>query len=137
MVRTKYWKWKEISLDDFAVAFPPFLRFEEVQLNYDTGSQSISEKCSLFDDCLKTIKPALLKDSNEIRFNADISANTNHFNSQSSLLIYLRDILLPICNSSRRYIFEIQFDKEPTTDFFSSMLQIPQVRSCSNVSIVI
>ena len=118
------------------VTFPLFLRFNEVLLNYGTESHlSLLTKCLLFEDCLNSIKPAL-KDSNEIRFEANIDqADQNDFREHSSVIIYLRYSLLPICNSSRRYVFSIWFesDRNYTTEVISSILQISQVQNCSNV----
>ena len=117
--------------------FPPFLRFDEVQLEYDTGSQSLITKCQLFEGCLDSIKPAL-KDSNKICFAAKIDKDdSRHFSDHRNVVNYLRDRLLQICDSSRRYIFDIFLDlvEDSNTEFISSILQISQVRSCSNVSI--
>ena len=119
------------------VTFPPFLRFNEVRLKYYIKSQLLHAKCLLFEDCLNSIKPAL-KDSNEICFDANINrANPSHFSDHSSVVIYLRDRLLPICDSSRRYEFIIGFEsyENSATKVISSILQISQVRRCSNVSI--
>ena len=128
---------KEISLENLAT-FPPFLRFDKVLLKYDTRSfSSLRTKCLLFEDCLNSIKSAL-KDSNKICFSANIDrADPSHFSNHSSVITYLRDRLLPICDSSRRYKFSIAFvsDKNSTTEVVSSILQISQVRRCSKVSI--
>ena len=127
---------KEISLANLA-EFPPFLRFEEVRLEYDSGSQSLITKCRLFEYGLNSIKPAL-KDSNKICFDFKINqADPSDFSDHSSLDIYLRDRLLPICGPFRRYSFNITsgFDGNSATEVISSILQIPQVRICSNVYI--
>ena len=128
---------KEVSLADLA-EFPPFLRFNQVVLRYDTGSQSPLAKCRLFEDCLKSIKPAL-EDSNEISFEAIIDHDDpSNFGDYSSVGIYLRYGLLPILNSSRRYNFIIDLDpvdKNSATDLISSILEISQVRRCSTVKI--
>ena len=129
---------EKISVANLAT-FPPFLRFNDVLLRYQLGSQLLLAKCSLFEGYLNSIKPAL-KDSNEICFEADINrANPSHFSDHSSLLIYLRDRLLPIFDSSRRYEFSIVFgsDENSAAEFISSILQISQIRSCSNVSIAL
>ena len=129
--------------------FPPFLRFDEVRLQYATGSQSLLAKFRLFESCLESIKPAL-NDSNKICFVADINRNyPRYFSDHSSVVIYLRDRLLPICGSSRRYEFDItlitspislrvrysEFNGNSAAHVISSLLQFPQVRLCSNVSI--
>ena len=131
---------KKISLANLAT-FLSFIRFNEVRLEYDTGSQTLITKCRLFEDCLNSIKPAL-KDSIKTRFVANIEQDDpRHFSDHSSVFIYLRDILLPICGSSRRIKFEIWFsiafesDKTSSANLISSILQISQVRNCSNVSI--
>ena len=127
---------KMISLANL-VAFPPFLRLNEVRLEYASGSQSLLAKFRLFEDCLDSIKSAL-NDSNKIRFDANINRDhPSHFNDHSSLVIYLRDRLLPICGSSRRYNFNIEFDfgNSAVSDVISSILQISKVRNCSHVQI--
>ena len=124
---------ERISLANLA-EFPPFLLFNDVLLRYDFDSQSLLAKCLLFEDCLNSIKPAL-KDSTKISFAADINENDpSQFRDHSSVVIYLRDRLLPICNSSRSYEFVISSDKTSATNLIS-ILQISKVRSCSNVSI--
>ena len=127
---------KKISLPNL-VAFPSFLRFDDVLLRYDIGSQTLITKCCLFEDCLKSIKPAL-KDSNKICFDANINQDhPSDFGDHASLVAYLRDRLFPICGSSRRYSFIIasKFDGNFATEIITSILQIPQVRLCSNVFI--
>ena len=120
--------------------FPRFLRFNEIQLEYNAGLQTLSTKCRFFEDCLDSIKPAL-KDSYKICFFADINSDCpHHFIDHSSVCIYLRHSLLPICNASRRYEFHICFESneyasDQWTEFISSILQISQVRTCSHVCI--
>ena len=126
----------KISLSSLA-AFPPFLYFTDVELKYKTGSQSLITKFRLFEDCLESIKPAL-KDSNKIRFCAMIDQeDSSNFSDHSSVVIYLRDKLLRIFDSSHRYDFSLWFrsDKNSARELISSVLQIPQVGSSSNVSI--
>ena len=122
------------------LVFPPFVRSNEVRLRFDFDSQSLPEKCRLFEGCLDSIRPTL-KDANETHFFAEINhEHQNDFSDHSSLLIYLRDRLLPIFGSSRRYEFDIIFesaDENSAAEFISSILQISQVRSCSNVSIAL
>ena len=136
----------KISLVKLA-EFPPFLRFNNARLYlyYYIGSQPLLAKCLLFEGCLNSVKPAL-KDSNKIRFHAVIEQadpndiNPFHFIDPSTVVIYLRDRLLPICDSTRRYAFDISFesaDENSATEVISTILQIPQVQSCSNVSIVL
>ena len=119
--------------------FPPFLRVNQVVLQYNYGSQTLlASKCRLFEDCLNSIKQAL-KNSIKICFFANIDQDDqSDFNDHSSVVIYLRDRLLPICSSSRHYAFYICFvesDESSATDLISSIIQISRVRCCSNVSI--
>ena len=132
------WEEEEVSLANLA-DFPLFLRFNDVLLRYEIGhfSQSLLKKSLLFEECLNAIKSAL-KDSNKIRFDATIDKfDPSHFSDHSSVVIYLRDRLLPICDSSRCYEFNITFafDGNSASEVISSILQIPQVRSCLNVSV--
>ena len=129
------WEEEEVSLANLA-DFPLFLRFNDVLLRYEIGhfSQSLLKKSLLFEECLNAIKSAL-KDSNKIRFDATIDKfDPSHFSDHSSVVIYLRDRLLPICDSSRCYEFNITFafDGNSASEVISSILQIPQVRSCLN-----
>ena len=129
------WDRKRISLANLT----EFIRFNEVRLLYCSGLQSLTTKCQLFEDYLNAIKPAL-KNFNKLSFVADINqADPGHFSDHSSVVIYLRDRLLPIFDSSRRYEFYINFksDENSATEVISSILQISQVRSCSHVSIVL
>ena len=101
---------KPILFDDLK-EFPAFLHFGEVYLRYWNesieSSESIEERCQLFGVLLPAIKGAL-NDSNEIFFDADIDQeDQSEFNDHSALIAYLRDELLPICDSSRRYEFFI------------------------------
>ena len=92
--------------------FPVFLRFYGVHLPYSIGLRPIEEKCQLFGDLLPEIKGAL-NDSNEIFFGAGINQkDQSEFNDHSTLIGYLRDEFLPICDSSRRYEFFINFDSD-------------------------
>ena len=131
------WDRKRISLANLT----EFIRFNEVRLLYSSGLQSLTTKCQLFEDYLNAIKPAL-KNFNKLSFVADINqADPGHFSDHSSVGIYLRDRLLPICDSSRRYEFNIyislESDENSATEVISSILQISQVQSCSHVSIVL
>lgn len=123
-------KGEKISLQDLAL-FPAFLRFRLVQLQYMYGFQSSVEKCELFDGCLHSIRPAL-NDSELIRFNCiGSSALPNQFLNHNTLIEYLRDRLLPICNTSRKYAFSICFcsdeNKNLATDIIAPILQMSQV----------
>ena len=119
---------KEISLQDLAL-FPAFLRFREVDLQYLLGSQSIVEKCDLFDGCLQSIKPAL-NDSNLIYFKCNVSENArSEFSNHQTLIKYISDRLLPICESSRKYSFFIRFvsDENSASNIIASILQMSQI----------
>ena len=121
-------KGKKISLQDLAL-FPAFLRFREVDLRYYYGSQSIAEKCDLFDKCLQSIKPAL-NDSYLIYFNCFISKNKQkQFSNHQTLIKYISERLLPICESSRKYSFSIWFDSDvnSASNVIASILQMAQI----------
>ena len=119
---------KEISLQDLAL-FPAFLRFREVHLLYNYGSQSIAEKCDLFDGCLQSIKPAL-NDSNLINYICIVSENAaNQFSNYQTLIEYIRERLLPICESSRQYLFGFNLfsDKNSASNIIALILQMSQI----------
>ena len=119
---------KEISLQDLAL-FPAFLRFREVDLLYHHGSQSIAEKCDLFDGCLQSIKPTL-NDSNLINLNCLTAKNVQkQFSNHQTLVKYVSERLLPICESSRSYSFFIGFvsDENSASNVIDSILQMAQI----------
>lgn len=99
--------------------FPKFLRFDEVKLcyeSYDTEryglGPSIYKRCQLLLKYLQPVKEAL-NDSNLIHFVGDIDDNNpRRFRDHSQLLYHLQKYLLPICDSSRNYIFQIDFNSE-------------------------
>ena len=130
----------EISLDALA-AFPPFLRFDEVELYTfslpgGSNTQTIATRCKLFEDQLNLIKPILTGSS--LIFCAAVNRNDpTCFYDHTRLLIYLRRLLL-ICDSFRGYEFVLAFksDKGASGYVISSILQIPQIRSCSYVEII-
>ena len=97
------------------------------------------KKCEKFDEYLRPIKTAL-KDSNSIRFDADINQNDKAcFSDHSVLLRYLSEQFLQICNLSRRYEFIIYFlsDKNAGTNVISSLLQMPAISRCSHFEITL
>ena len=127
---------KAISLVDLK-AFPSFLCFDHVYLRFWSGSQTIAEKCQLFGSFLPSIMGAI-NDSCEILFVGNVDQNDpSEFSNSSKLIDYLRDGLLPTCNSSHRYIFEIHFSLEENsgTKVIESILKMPQIVQCPNVVI--
>ena len=109
-------------------------------------------KQRVFLQNLRVLKPALV-DSNLFRFTARVisqrfqSANSLfyfnghfsvHFKDHFAVLEHLRNKLLPICGSSRRYEFRIEilsYDNAAATNVIESLLQMPQIAVCSNVTI--
>lgn len=127
---------KPISLVELK-AFPPFLRFGKVYLQYWFGVQTITEKCQLFNDFLPSIKGAL-DGPNETIFSCRINQHVpSEFSNHSTLVGYIRDGLLPIYDSPRRYKFNIYFysDKNSCTEVIASILKMPQIVRCSNIVI--
>ena len=121
------------------IDFPRFLRFDRVDLFYHSGTQSFEKKCQLFVKLLQQLKEAL-KESNLIRIGAIIQHEMpNQFKDHSALLDHVRNELLPICNTSHQYAFEITFLSNQNADraTIESILQIPLIIRCTNVSIQI
>ena len=96
--------------------FPSFLRFDKIDIyiltlpdenDEDEGiwdTQLIAEKCQLFEDQLKLIKPAL--NGSILYFDIIIDqSNPSRFYDHDEVLKYLRNKLLPICDKSRGYEF--------------------------------
>ena len=113
-----------------------FLRFNEVQLFYNVGQQSIEEKCRSIENYLQPLEEAL-KDANSIQFDGCIERNDlTKFSDHSKLLEYLSEQLLKICNSSREYDFSICFfteEAEAGSNVINSIIQMPQICRCSNL----
>ena len=142
--------------------FPRFLRFDSVVLIYNRGryndpcALSLFRKKRLFLQHLQVLKPALV-DTNLFRFTARIClrftapfcfSGPNYkdlffkdFEDHFAVLEHLRNKLLPICNSSRHYEFEIVFstisssDPNAATNLIESLLKLPQIVVCSDVKI--
>ena len=91
---------------------PQFLRFDCVKFNYSSlnngcaiGNAPIAEK---FQSVVNYLQQLKLNDSNLIHIIGAIDKNNLiDFSDNSQLLDHLRNELLPICGSSRRYKFEI------------------------------
>ena len=137
----------EISLTDLA-AFPPFLRFDIVRLisNRDSlfddslfdDTPPIGEICQLFESQLQSIKPTL-DDSYLIFYGVVDETDPASFQDHAELVDFLRNRLLTICDKSRRYSFTVYLKSDVSAAtkcaIISSILQMPQIVQCSNVSI--
>ena len=116
----------------------PFIRFDNVRIWYNHPDLPIEEKCELIE---KQLLPLNLNDSNTIEFVARISRNDqndrNNFSDHLKLLDYIRNRFLPICNSSRCYKFQIWFfsDANSGTEIITSILEMDEIKHCSNVEI--
>ena len=115
----------------------PFLRFDKVIIWCDIADLPIEEKCEFIENQLLPLKLALY-DSNVVEFTPTISQNgRNNFSDHSMLLDFIRNRLLPNCNSSRRYKFKIRFssDRNSDTNVIASILEMDEIKHCSNVEI--
>ena len=117
-------------------SFPAFLRFNKVGLIHGVpwNTNSIEAMCELTEKHLLPIKPAL-KDTKMITFNGGISLHCGGcFRNHSKLLEFLRNRLLPICDSSHCYNFSIDLDsdKHAASNIIASILQIQQISRCSH-----
>ena len=114
------------------VNIPQFIRFNKVQI-YETVLKNLNS----FVSWLLPLKPAL-KDAENIHFCCTIKEDDPFkFFDHHHLLWNLRELLLPICDNGRHYIFDIalESDTNAASSILSSIIQIPQVMWCSNVSI--
>lgn len=128
-----------ISQNDLA-EFPQFLRFGRIELRYNHfyGPIPIGEKCHSFVNWLQPIKKAAT-DSN-IYFRGWINKNSGTtFSDHFQLQEHIRNELLPICDSSRRYTFDIRFfsDENAGTNFIEEILQMDPINSCSTLIFVL
>ena len=116
---------------------PLFLRFDNVQISCEFGYRLIEEKCKFIESQLLPLKLALY-DSNVVELTATVSQNyRRYFSDHSMLLDFIRNRFLPICNSSRRYELEIRFysDANSDTNVIASILEMDEIKHCSNVKI--
>lgn len=100
------------------------------------GSQPIEEKCEFIESRLLPFQHTL-HDSNMIECYARITQHCDDFNDHSHFIEYIRNRMLPICNSSRGYKFFIIFhsDVNSGTNVIASLLQMAEIKRCSNVEI--
>ena len=130
--------WQKLSPNEL-LTIPRFLRFDVVGICYSYGAQPIEEKCEFIENQLLPFKLALY-DANVVELIATISERERgYFNNNSKLLDFIRNRFLPICNSSRRYKFQIHFfsDANSATEIIASILEMGEIKRCSNVKIVI
>ena len=129
---------KKISLDELTI-IPPFLRFDNVQLCYNRGSQPIVRKCEFIENHLLPFKSAL-KDSNMVQFTAGIyEFNRSHFSDHEQLLEYILNRFLQICTSICGYKFNIYFysNANYARNVISSILKSDEIKRRSNIEIII
>ena len=112
-----------------------FLRFDSVFLIYNCGLQSIYDKLYILQNQLQLFKTAFI-DLKEFTLSAKIDKNDrSQFNYHTQLLDHIREQLLPICDSSSVYSFQIDFqsDKDAAGNVIGQILQLPQINRCQKV----
>ena len=116
--------------------FPQFIRFDKVTLGYQYSNVPIDKMCQSVVNYLQPLKSAL-NDSNMIYFACEIGQKRRHFTDDSKLLNYLQESLMPICNSSRGYKFEMVFfaDVGAGSKITETILQMPEIVRCSTLEI--
>lgn len=118
---------------------PPFLRFNNVKISMSSKPLS-EEELELTEIQLLSLKHALT-DSISIGFiacNSEGWGTVDPCNELIRYLAYIRNRLLPICDSSRRYKFFISFwwqDGEVGTKLITSLLQMSEIKRCPNIAI--
>ena len=126
---------KEICYTDL-VTFPQFLRLFLVKLHIAKDARVFNcvlmkDKCYLSEMYLQAIKPAL--NDSFIHFMGRIDRNDPIcFRDHSELVNYLKNGLLPNCESSRNYNFSIEFlfdeiESSKAASVTASILQMPQL----------
>ena len=101
----------------------------------ESDTLPITEKCLLFEKQLQSVKSALT--GSVLCFWGIINeSKASCFHDHLELLNYLRDRLLPICNKSREYKFDISFDsdKSAAEHVIASILETPQLNHCSSLN---
>ena len=121
------------------VTFPPFIRFDSVQLSYLHGKRPIEAKCEFIGSYLLTLKSAL-NCPNMVKFCAGIDQNDGgDFSDHLQLCEFIRNRLLPIFCSSQRYNIKIYLysDKNSVANVIASLLQMDGINASSSVEIEI
>lgn len=131
-----------IHRNDFE-EFPPFLYLDKIGLEY-YGTMTITKKCELFKSHLQSIKRALYHSN--IEFHGSIHKDNKgyfvgspkhiDFHDHTKLVEHIRNEVLPLCGSARCYSFNITLytDKNSAAKIIDSILRMPSVNRCSNVS---
>ena len=113
----------------------PFLRFKTFGMFYNDGSIPIDEKLQLFHYHLQLFKTAF-SDMEEISLFARVNQNDqSQFHDHSQLLDHLREQVLPICDSSPFYSFQIdsQSDNDAAGNVIGQILQLLPINRCQVV----
>ena len=103
----------------------------------DLDTPPIGEICQLLESQLQLIKPTL-DDSRLIFYGVVDETNPTRFHDHAELVDFLRNRLLTIFDKSRCYEFLIDLKYMSATTkcaITSSILQMPQIDQCSDVSI--
>ena len=121
--------------------FPQFIRFGQVNLLYGLAKLPNYEMCQSVVNYLQPLKSAL-NDSNMINFTGLICQDQDNqgcFTDHSKLLNHLQEGLMPICNSSRGYNFDIWFctNKNTGSKVAAAILQMPAIGRCSTLKIIL
>ena len=129
------------------VSFPPFLRFEHVDvdcvgktpslpMDFESPPLSVEAKFKLLEMHLQRLKQAIK--GAELFFNVVIDQNDpDCINNPSQLLNHLRHQLLPVCNRPSHFTFNINLciETSAATNLIASILQIHEVNRCYRVTI--
>ena len=125
--------------------FPPFLYLDKIVLNYG-AIMAITKKCELLKSHLQSIQLKHTLSRSIIEFHGGINENSQgyfigwpkhiYFHDHTKLIEHIRNEILPLCGSARCYIFNIALhtDKDSAAKVIDSILQMPSVNRCSNVS---
>ena len=117
---------------------PQFLRFNEVDLCYSYIERATTkEKCLSVVNYLQPLKKVL---NDVILTHIDVRIDQNYqsnFCDHSQFLDHLGREVLPICDSSRGYKFDISFgsDKSAGANVASSILQMDAIQRSSNLEV--
>lgn len=115
----------------------PFVRFDDVRLNYFGGTDLIPNKCQTFTRQLQ--KLPRLNETNSICIWATVSEKRQrgYFIDHTQLLKHLRNKLLPICGYRQKFEYHIRLgsDDNPVENIITPILQMQQLIDCSNVAI--
>lgn len=112
---------------------PPYLRFDEVIYKFPEFKVPVSKKCQFVRPILTKIASTIKE--TKMNFSCFINDGKNDFINHSQLVTFIQREILPIRWHSYEFTVHFVSDKNSTSNFISSLLQLDQIMRCMNVTL--